>query len=69
MTTIYIHTLNDSPAVFDGERVCFANFYGPPNKPATSLRQIRREQQVSIDDDAARCVQGEWLYGYRRYRV
>ncbi len=73
MATIYIHTLNDQPAAFDpvGGRICFASQYGPPNKAATSLKQIRREQAMSIENDRARCVvpNDEFVYGYKRFRV
>lgn len=43
----YLHTLNGRPAFFDGEAVYLMPFYGKPGALATSLRQIRREQQAS----------------------
>jgi len=66
---IYIHTLNGEPAVFSDGMICFAG-NSSPNYPATSLRQIRREQQASILLDTATAgTHPHWEYDYMRYKV
>ena len=64
----YMHTIDGRPATFDGYQICYATFYGPANKLADSLRQIRREQQITIRNrkrDGFDVNVGE--YGYLRY--
>ncbi len=64
----YLHTIGGKPATFDGYQICFATFYGKPNDLAASLRQIRREQAISIKNrrrDGLDFNLGE--YGYLRY--
>ena len=43
----YMHTLDGRPAAFDGYQVCYAAYYGKPNKLCESLKQIRQEQKIS----------------------
>lgn len=50
MTTYYLHTLDGCPATFMDGHLVFAHLR---IKPATSLRQIRREQAASREWDAA----------------
>lgn len=70
MKTYYLHTIDGLPATFDGYQICFAGFYGPASKLATSLAQIRREQKISA---ANREKDGWSAYayklGYRRYSI
>jgi hypothetical protein len=49
-TTYYLHTINDCPAFFDGEQICFAGgaTSRSPQRLCRSLRQIRREQSASV---------------------
>lgn len=67
MTTYYLHTLDGKPAFFNGEYIHFSNGERG-GQLATSLQQIRREQELSNalygyrDDDLER-------YGYVRVRV
>jgi hypothetical protein len=42
-----MHTLNDKPASFEGDLICYTSFYGKPNKLCPSLKQIRQEQKAS----------------------
>ena len=68
--TVYIHTLNNEPAAFDGERVCYYGYYGPAPNVAESLRQIRREQQASKRWYRSRGLNEDgWTYGHKRYSV
>ena len=65
--TYYMHTLNGRPAVFcEGQGVCFASFYGKPNRLARSLKQIRAEQAASRHLDDIRGGEEKWAYGYIR---
>jgi hypothetical protein len=63
--TIYIHTINDEPAVFDGNEIVYASPY-KAGVPAESLAQIKREQRASY-----RYRQSDEVveYGYRRFLV
>ena len=63
----YMHTLNGKPATFDGYQVCYATFYGKPNKLVNSLRQIRREQQISIRNRLRDGFDNDFVYGHLRY--
>ena len=69
MTTVYIHTLDGRPAMFDGYQVCYAAHYGRANDVALSLRQIRREQAASTRNRLADGLSDDLEYGYRRYAV
>lgn len=65
--TYYLHTLNGLPAVYiKGQGICFASFYGPPNRLARSLKQIRQEQRESGQRDMEMGQTGEFKYGYIR---
>jgi len=66
-TKYYIHTLDGQPATFDGGQVCFASYYGEPNRLATSLKQIREEQQASKTLRRSEGSEDACEYGYRRY--
>lgn len=64
----YMHTINGRPATFDGYQICYAIFCGTANVLADSLRQIRKEQQITIRNrkrDGYEVNVGE--YGYLRY--
>ena len=67
--TYYLHTLDGQPADFSGEQVCYAVHYGKPNKLATSLKQIRREQQASREYRERIGFENDCEYGYRRYSI
>lgn len=47
--SVYIHTLNGKPAVFDGEQLCYVNKSGGPldRLLRPSLETIRDEQRAS----------------------
>jgi len=45
--TYYLHTINNSPAFYDGYQICFAIHYGKAAPLACSLVQIRKEQRRS----------------------
>lgn len=63
----YLHLLNGQPAVYvPGQGVCFASFYGPPNKLARSLKQLRAEQDESMKRDLEREPKDMWKYSYIR---
>ena len=66
----YLHTLNGQPAAYSHTQgVCFASHFGPANKLAHSLKQIRAEQAESKARDRDRLVNpDEWRYGYIRVR-
>lgn len=65
--TYYLHTLDGMPAVFvPNVGVCFATFYGPPNKLARSLKQIRKEQKESQRIRKGDGIDTPFQYGYRR---
>lgn len=67
MKTLYMHTLDGQPAEFqeNGNYVAFAH---RRIKLASSLRQIRREQQAAIQEAWKHPNQHEWAdlkhYGY-----
>lgn len=64
----YMHTIDGRPAMFDGYQICYATFYGPANKLADSLEQIRKEQRITIRNrkrDGLDLHVGE--YGHLRY--
>lgn len=64
----YMHTLQGLPATFDGYQICFASFYGKPNKLVRSLHQIRREQQITLRNRARNNLEYDIKdYGYYRY--
>lgn len=45
MRTIYIHTLDGQPAAFyEGQGICFTNYYGKAAPACTSLKEIRQQQ-------------------------
>lgn len=67
--TIYIHTIDGHPAMFDGDQICFANFYGPGNTPCYSLQEIRSQQQKSKTYRRKRNFDDSMKYGYVRYRI
>ncbi len=67
--TYYLHTIDRRPGTFDGNQICFATFYGKPNKLATSLKQIRAEQKASREYRARRGFDDSFEYGYRRYSL
>jgi len=62
----YMHTLDNKPAVFTGRTVCFATFYGHANKLAKSLRQIKREQQISTTNRLPNSI---FEYGHIRVEL
>lgn len=63
----YLHTINDHPGVYvEGQGVCYASFFGPPNQLASSLAQIRREQKESGMRDQENETVGAFKYGYIR---
>ena len=71
MLKFYMHTLNGQPASYDeGRQICFATFYGKPNKLCSSLEQIRYEQKKSAE---WRLKQGLtdhcWKAGYFRFAI
>jgi hypothetical protein len=48
---MYVHTIDDMPARFDGEQICYVSTH--PNgrfhaRPVPDLATIRREQRASI---------------------
>jgi len=43
----YIHTLRGKPATFDGWQVCYASFYGKPNRSFTSLKEIKENIETT----------------------
>jgi len=49
MTKYYIHTINGSPAFFDGWQICYGVKYSPHkhNLMSASLKQIREEQNIT----------------------
>lgn len=61
--TYYMHTLNGMPAgFFDGKSVCFSSDV----VLCASLRQIRKEQRVSMRNDDS---PSDFRYGYQRVRL
>jgi hypothetical protein len=52
--TYYLHTINNYPAFFDGEQICFAGGASSrsPQRLCRSLRQVRREQSASARNRA-----------------
>lgn len=68
MKTYYMHTIDRRPAAyFPDNGICHMDFYGKPNPLAASLKQIRREQKITIEQRRARGLeQDETKYGYRR---
>jgi hypothetical protein len=63
----YLHTINGKPASFEGHQICYASFYGKANNLCSSLKQIRKEQQIT---KTYRLKNGFHLksdYGYLRY--
>ena len=44
---IYIHTIKNRPAYFDGRQIVYIRRYGKKPAAANSLKQIRREQELS----------------------
>ena len=45
--TLYLHTIDNKPAAFEGTQICFLNFYGEAFALASSLKQIRKEQRAT----------------------
>jgi hypothetical protein len=63
-----MHTIDGSPATFDGYQICYAAFYGKPNKLADSLKQIRQEQRLTVKNRRADGLAPfNVKYGYLRY--
>lgn len=71
MKTIYIHTIDDKPAAFDGEQLCFLGGYSTWGEPCYSLRELRQQQQASIRYRRQIGAQDELddKYGYVRLRA
>jgi hypothetical protein len=44
----YMHTIAGMPASFCKDQICYAVFFGPPNKLCRNLAQIRRERRQTI---------------------
>lgn len=68
--TIYIHTINGLPATFNGDQICYASFYGPGNRPAYSLKEIRQQQKATFKYREKKnfdCNMHD--YDYVRYRI
>jgi hypothetical protein len=64
----YIHTINGKPATFDGFQICFATFYGKPNILCDSLKQIRKQQKISVANRKSKGFPAELGdYGHLRY--
>lgn len=68
MRTIYIHTLDGQPAAFyEGQGICFTNYYGKAAPACTSLKEIRQQQAED------RRLNGDFhdglVYGHRRFSV
>lgn len=63
----YMHTVDNQPATYDGEQICFA-VRTRPIKLANSLRQIRREQHATIRWRLAQKWDAKG-YGYMRVEV
>lgn len=69
-TTVYIHTLNNQPATYDGQQICFAMHYGKPSSSCSSLKEIREQQRASSEWRRKRgYLETGWKFGYRRYSV
>jgi hypothetical protein len=60
VATYYMHLLDESPAgFFDGKHVCFSSKRIPLAK---SLRQIKREQAISLANDGERANGFRYAY-------
>ena len=71
MKTYYLHTIDDQPAFFDGDQICFAGGpYARHKQPLSlSLRQIRREQRISAASRARWGMEDWGKRGYVRVHV
>ena len=69
MTTYYLHTLDGKPAQFipSQRTICFIGKYGPSAEPATSLRQIRREQAIDRAENPD--TSSDFKHDYVRIRM
>ena len=63
----YMHTLDGYPATFDGYQICYAAYYGKPNKLCESLKQIRQEQEISRRNRKADGFDNSSVLSHRRY--
>ena len=63
MKTFYLHTIDGKPGCFSGDQICFLPFHGKAYELATSLSQIRKEQEAT---KRYRLKNG-WLFVSRRY--
>jgi hypothetical protein len=64
--TFYLHTLDDSPADFDGKQVCFCTRSRDACRLVTSLKQIRKEQKASSKWRIENGFRDDCEYGYQR---
>lgn len=71
--TMYMHTLNDAPAVFcdnfNDPYIAYAMGYRTCAKLVRSLRQIRREQRIALANARTAPWTNPKLYGYIRVEV
>ncbi len=66
----YMHTVNDQPAMFDGDQIVFGLSDIASHEMRRSLRQIRRDQQRSREfRKSYKDPLGAFTYGYIRVRV
>lgn len=45
--TYYMHTINGFPGIFSDGQICYAAYYGKPNRLQASLKDIRKQQRQS----------------------
>lgn len=68
----YMHTIDGSPAFFSERsgQICYMNFYGKPPKLAKSLKQIRREQELTREFRVRNNLKFDYaFFSYRRVSV
>jgi len=64
----YMHTLNNQPASYDGQQICFSTFT-QPIRLCRDLRQIKKERKLTIKWRLKQGYVADYaIFGHRRIR-
>ena len=70
MTTYYLHTIDGKPAYYEeGRQIVFARCYGKAAPLVTTLKQIRKEQELSAEWRENEGLPHYYDYGHQRVSI
>lgn len=67
--TYYMHTIDGKPAFWSGDQICYASFFGRPDRLEPSLKNIRKNERRSRKYRNDLGLSDNSRYGYFRFVV